>query len=407
VGAETATERAGTRIWLPVGGAALAVGLVYMAIFAVPPLITVFVDDLGLSHAQAGGLMSVAVAGLGLGSLVSGPLANRFGNVRVVVAGLVLCAAASFSFALTTSFGLFLLCRAAVGLAGGFIYAPGLTLVVRLLPPRRANVGVGIFLCGLAIGGTVAFFATRLLEDALGWRWPFWIYGVACAAGSAAVLALAGSASSRRAGPAAAGAGALRLLARSRPFVLLCTGLFVALFVAYGAFTWIAPYLDESAGFSTGEVSLTLTLMTLAGIPGTLLAGWLADRTGRPVGVASAALALTMAMVVFAVVGNPSFAAATLVAVAAALGINAALIPLYALPPVLFEPAVAVTGSGVAAASGMAGAIVSTYFGGYLIGATDGYGPAFAVYTVAAAAAVFVLLPAVALSLRGARDRAT
>jgi predicted MFS family arabinose efflux permease len=377
-----------------------------MALFAVPPLITVFVDDLGLSHAQAGALMSVAVAGLGLGSLVSGPLANRFGNVPVVVAGLVLCAAASFSFALTTSLGLFLLCRAAVGLAGGLIYAPGLTLVVRLLPARQANVGVGVFLCGLAVGGTVAFFATRLLEDALDWRWPFWIYGLACAAGAAAVLALAGSALPRRAASGAAGAGVLRLLARSRPFVLLCTGLFVALFVAYGAFTWIAPYLDESAGFSTREVSLTLTLMTLAGIPGTLLAGWIADRTGRPVGVASAALALPVAMAVFAVSSSPSFAAATLVAVASALGINAGLIPLYALPSILFDPAAAVTGSGVAAASGMAGAIVSTYVGGYLIGATDGYGVAFAIYAVAAAAAAFLLLPAVALSLRRARSRA-
>jgi hypothetical protein len=92
--------------------------------------------------------------------------------------------------------------------------------------------------------------------------------------------------------------------------------------------------------------------------------------------------------------------------VAAALGINAALIPLYALPPVLFDPAAAVTASGVAAASGMAGAIVSTYFGGYLIGATDGYGVAFAIYAVAAAVAAFLLLPAVALSLRRARSRA-
>ena len=48
------TARQGLSLWLPVIGAALAVGLDYLVIFAVPPLITTFVDDLGLSHAEAG-----------------------------------------------------------------------------------------------------------------------------------------------------------------------------------------------------------------------------------------------------------------------------------------------------------------------------------------------------------------
>ena len=37
---------------------------------------------------------------------------------------------------------------------------PALTFVTSLLPPAKANLGVGVFLCGLSIGGTVAFFAT-------------------------------------------------------------------------------------------------------------------------------------------------------------------------------------------------------------------------------------------------------
>ena len=53
----------------------LAVGLTYISVFIVPPLITVFVDDLGLSHSQAGTLMSVYLAGYAVISLVCGQLA--------------------------------------------------------------------------------------------------------------------------------------------------------------------------------------------------------------------------------------------------------------------------------------------------------------------------------------------
>ena len=98
----------GVSPWVPISGAALAVGLSYLVIFSVPPLITTFVDDLGLSHAQAGALMSVCLGGFLVSSLFSGRLARRFGPIPVVVAGLVLCGVASICFALTESLAVFL-----------------------------------------------------------------------------------------------------------------------------------------------------------------------------------------------------------------------------------------------------------------------------------------------------------
>jgi len=401
VGTDSTAKRTGLRLWLPVAGAALAVGLSYLAIFSVPPLITVFVDDLGLSHAEAGALMSVCLAGFLVGSVLSGRLANRFGPAPVMVSGLVLCGVATLCFAFTTSLPVFLACRLVVGLGGGLIYAPGVTLVTSLLPPAKANVGVGIFLSGLSVGGTVAFFATPLLEEGLDWRWPSWIFGAAVLAGAPAVLALSGSAS-RGLGRAAAAVGGYRAVLANRTFRLLCAGLFVALFVAYGVFTWIPPYLDEAAGFSTAQISLTSMSMTLAGIPATFGIGWLADRTGRPLSVAGTALALPLTLAVLALASGISFAGATVVAVLSALGISGGLGPLYALPPAIVGAAAAATASGLAAAAAMAGGITSTYLGGYLVGATDGYGLAFGIYTVAAGLAALLFVPLIARSVRRA-----
>jgi predicted MFS family arabinose efflux permease len=394
------------RRWVAIGGASLAVGLVYLAIFAVPPLIAVLVDDLDLSHAQAGALMSVCLGGFLAGSLVSGRAVARFGTRGTMVAALVVCGAATACLPVGNTFGVFLVCRLAVGIAGGLIYAPGLTLVLSLLPARLGNVGVGVFLAGLSLGSTVAFFATPLLEGALGWRSPFFVFGAVVLVGAAVVWSLIGSAGAARASVFDA-KGVLRELLGNRTLLVTCGAIFVSLFVAYGVFTWIPPYLDEDANLSRAQISVTAMLMTLVGIPATLAAGWLADRTRRPLLVAGVALLLPVTLVVLASTSQISHATATVVAALSAFGVSGGLIPLYALPPTLTRVDVAASASGVAAAFGMAGGIVSTYLGGYLIGATGGYGVAFAAYTITAAVTVFVLLPLLALNLRVVRQAAS
>jgi predicted MFS family arabinose efflux permease len=395
------TARSGISLWTPVLGAALAVGLNYLVIFSIPPLITTFVDDLGFSHAEAGALMSVCLGGFLVASLLSGKLAARFGAVPLVGVALLLTGVASICFGLTESMTVFLLCRAAIGIAGGLIYAPALTFVTSLLPPERANIGVGVFLCGLSIGGTIAFFATKLLEEALDWRWPSWIYGVATLVGAAVAVVLMASARAGR--PAATPGGGYREIIASPAMRSICIGVFVALFVAYGVFTWIPPYFDESAGFTTGEISFASSLMTLAGIPATFGAGWLADRTGRPLTVAATGFALPVSLVVFALTDSPTYGIATLVATVSALGVSGGLAPMYAIPPVLFTGAAAASASGIAAAAAMGGAVTSTYLGGWIVGDGDGYGAAFWMYALAAAVTVLALVPLVAANVRRAR----
>lgn len=404
------TARRGSRgsPWLPVSGAALAVGLSYLVIFSVPPLITTFVDDLGLSHSEAGALMSVCLGGFLVSSLVSGRLARRFGPIPVVVAGLAVGGAAAIGFGLANSLAVFLLCRAAIGVSGGLIYAPGLTFVTAQLPWSRANLGVGVFLCGLSMGGTAAFFATRLLADQLDWRWPSWIYGAAVLIGAVVVTVVSSPSSPRASRDGDTGGAPLRELLSTRPFRLLLVSLFGGLFVAYGVFTWIPPYLDESAGLSAAEISLVSALMTLVGIPATFGLGWLADRSGKPFWVASVTLAAPVLLAIFVLTETPSVGLAIAVAAGSAFGVSGGLGPLYAQPPALFGPAGGGTASGIAASSAMAGAVASTYLGGWMIGATDGYALPFAVYALAAALTGLVLVPSVATSVlrwRGATAR--
>ncbi len=394
------TASTGASPWPRIGGAALAVGLLYVAMFAVPPLITTFVDDLGLSHSQAGALMSITLGAFLVSSLFAGRFIDQFGASRVIVAGLALCGAASICFALSDTYPLFLLCRAALGLAGGLIYAPGIAYVASLLPFSRANFGIGVYLTGLAAGSAVAFFVTKPLAEWLGWRWPFVIFGLAALGGVAVFGTLSGARSRPgiRPGPNRPASPVRRVLA-SPPYRLLLVALCASMFVAYGVFTWVAPYLDESAGFSTAQVSFAAGVMTLAGIPGTFSAGWLSDRTGRPLVVAAAGMAFGLLLALFAATSDPSLAAAMVIASLATFGVSLGLTPLFSLPPLLFEPSAAGTASGLATSAGMAGGVASTYAGGWIVGASD-YAAAFTVYAAIALVTVAGVIPLAGLSLR-------
>jgi sugar phosphate permease len=187
----------------------------------------------------------------------------------------------------------------------------------------------------------------------------------------------------------------------NRPFVALSAVLFASMFATYGVQTWIPPYLDESAGFSAGQISLALTLATVLGIPAPLLVGWLADRTGRPLTVAGAGIGLGATVIVLAVVDVVSYGLATLVTVVATVGVIGGLIPLFTLPAIVVPRDALEVASGIATASAMTGAIIATFVGGALVGATDGYTAAFVLYTAVTAIAVGVLMPWAAATMRG------
>ncbi len=382
-------------------GACLATGPVYMAVFAVPPLITTFVDDLGFSHTQAGLLMASFLAAYAVCSLVSGHVVDRIGATRSMAIGLFICAVATVTFPITSSLGPMLVQRAGIGIGAALVYAPGLRYITALVPPRRASSLLGLYLSSLSVGITIVFFATPRIEDAIGWRWPFVIYGLVLFA--AVLIFVATTFSTERHLKTEVSSAQMVSFARlfeNRGLVLVFVALFVGMFTTYGVYTWIPPFLEEEAGFSVDQVSNATMLLALVGVPAVILAGWLIDRLRRPIGVAGAGFVLALIVVVLAITDQVSFEVATAVAVVASFGISGGLIPLFALPTTIVEPAAVARAAGVATFAAQTGGIVSTYLGGFIIGAADGYTEVFVMYTLAALATAAVVLPAAAFAIR-------
>lgn len=354
--------------WIGVGVASLAVGLLYTAIFAVPPLIApVFTDEQGLSTSDAGLLMTVYLAVYAAASLPAGALADRVGPPRLLAGGLVLAGAASLLFTLTTDFAVQLLLRGLLGLAAACVYPPGIALVRRLLPPERAHTGVGWFTAGLSAGITISYFVTPRLESASGWTWPFTIFGIACLAAVVSLAFIPREGWRANAGQTGTRQPSFRPLVRNGALLAISATLFLVLGSLYGILTWSPPFLDDVAGFSANEVSNASLLVAFVAIPASLLGGWVSARLHRPVLVTVASLLLVLPVVLFAVISADQGALLTTLLVVASFGGSAALVPLSTLPGLVVEPRVAGTATGFALTAAFGGAILCTYLGGWMV----------------------------------------
>jgi predicted MFS family arabinose efflux permease len=390
--------------WLGVGVISLAVGLLYTAIFTVPPLIApIFTDEQGLSTSDAGLLMTVYLAVYAAASLPAGALADRVGPARLIAGGLLLAGIATLLFPLTTAFGVQLALRGLLGLAAACVYPPGITLLRRLLPPERAHVGVGWFTAGLSAGITVAYFVTPRLESSVGWKWPFTIFGIACVVAVASLVLIPREGWRSSVGHAEERTPSMLPLLRNPALLAVSAALFLVLGSLYGILTWTPPFLDDVAGFSADEVSNASLLVAFVAIPASLLGGWASARLGRPVLVTVVSLLLVLPVVLFAVVATGQGALLTTLLVVASFGGSAALIPLSALPSLVVEPRLAGTATGFALTAAFGGAILCTYLGGWMV---DWWGWDVAFIVFAGLAGVAAVVVGLVLAPRLAAPRA-
>ena len=121
---------------------------------AIAPLLPGYVDDLGLSKAQAGILSAAYAAGTLVVALPAGYVAGRIGPRRTVIVGLALIGAASVVFGLVDEFHALVAARLVQGAAGALVWAGALTWIVASAPEESRGSLIGTVL-GIAITGAL------------------------------------------------------------------------------------------------------------------------------------------------------------------------------------------------------------------------------------------------------------
>ncbi|MFN8163565.1 MAG: MFS transporter [Solirubrobacterales bacterium] len=121
---------------------------------AIAPLLPGYVDDLGLSKAQAGVLTASYAAGSLIASLPAGFVASRAGPRRTVIWGLVLLGLSSLVFGVVHDIYLLDAARLIQGVAGALIWAGAVTWLVTTAPEESRGTVIGSAL-GTAVAGAL------------------------------------------------------------------------------------------------------------------------------------------------------------------------------------------------------------------------------------------------------------
>ena len=220
-----------------------------------------------------------ALAGIPLGRL-----ADSASRARIMGWGLTLWSGLTALNGLAWNFWSFLLMRMGVGI-GEASYAPAAnSLIGDLFPADRRARAMGLFMLGLPLGLTLAFFTVGAMVEAFGsWRAPFFLAAV-----PGLLLALflffirepaRGAAEGRVMAAQPVERPLRRLLAIPTFGWLILAGLAFN-FAVYACNLFMVPLLMRYFALTLNQAALSTGLIVgVSGLIGLTAGGWLADRT--------------------------------------------------------------------------------------------------------------------------------
>jgi MFS family permease len=262
---------------------------------AIAPLLPDYVDELGLSKAEAGILSAAYAAGTLVFSLPAGFLASRYGPRRTVVGGLLALGVSSLVFGAVENIALLDSARFVQGVAGALIWSGALTWLITSAPEERRGSVIGTAL-GTAVAGALLGPALGAVAASIGTEAVFGSVLLV-----AAVLAAAAWQLPEAEAPEQQALGEVLATLVSRPVVEAAA--FVAVpSLMFGAIEVLVPLRIDALGGSHGVIAAGF--IAGAGLEAALapMAGRMSDRVGRRLPFVSGLAICAAGMIVIAVV---------------------------------------------------------------------------------------------------------
>ena len=249
--------------------------------------------DLGLSDTQIGLMTGLAFAlfytvlGIPIARYADRPSSSR---PKVIAIALATWSAMTALCGMAQNFMQLLLARIGVGVGEAGCTPPAHSLISDIVPPERRSSALAFYSLGIPIGTLLGMVIGGFLAEWVGWRRAFMIVGLPGVAMALVVwfalrdprrqgerIMLQG----RPVAPAQPMAQALRTVMGSPAFLLLLVAGSSASFLSYGKTTWTTIFFQRTHEMSPGEVGFWFGVINgVAGILGTWLGGYLADRYG-------------------------------------------------------------------------------------------------------------------------------
>ncbi len=263
--------------WMAVFSLAMGVFGLLTAEYLPASLLTPMASDLGVSEALAGQAVTVtAVVALFAGLLVPG-LTRKWDRRVVLLVFSALMIASNLLVAMSSSLTVVLVMRILLGIALGGFWSMAAAVAMRLVSARFVPRALSIIFSGIAVGTVVSVPLGSYLGGLYGWRSAF---AAAAAVGTLTLVFQLFTLPRMAARTTVQTASVLDLL--RRPGIAMgMMGCVLAHTGQYALFTYIRPALESVSHIDVDGLSLMLLGFGVANFIGTLLAGWLMERSLR------------------------------------------------------------------------------------------------------------------------------
>ncbi|ASU81432.1 MFS transporter [Nocardiopsis gilva YIM 90087] len=364
--------------------------------FIIAGLLPLIADDLDVSIAAAGQLITVFAVVYAISAPTLAVVFDRFPKRGVMISGLAVFAVANIAAAFAPGYWILMLARAVAALCAAVVTSAAFTSAAVGAPAGRQGRYLSVLTAGMTVALITGVPLGSWLGGAVGWRATFLLIA------AVGVIAAAGLGIT---GPKISGSAPAPLRERLRPLhdPAVLRLVMVSFLVASGGlmfYSYLAPYTAYVAWDSPSLLTTLLFVVGVAGFGGALFSGRLTDRLGPRLALPVVVGGHTLALALLAVLALTGFGYPIL------LGMLVALWAVFAwgTNPPIQGSIMAAVGSQVgmtALAMNIAGLYLGTGVAGALGGALISL---VGVRYLPIAAALMTLL-SLSLTLRPARER--
>lgn len=238
--------------------------------------------DLEIGRQLFGLVIATQALIYGVSQPAAGLLADRYGSIRVIIAGVVLYAAglwmASFS---TSSFDLFISLGVLVGLGlSGPTQVLVLGAVGKVVPNEKRSLVFGTVIASTSLGMFFFVPGVQQLLDTLGWRETFIILAVLISILPLITIGLRTGTTVQPSGPPQSLREAIGEAGSHSGYLFLTAGFFVCGFHVTFIGTHLPAFLIDN-GVSSTAAAYSLALIGLCNVAGAYIFGALGDRYSK------------------------------------------------------------------------------------------------------------------------------
>ena len=274
--------------------------------FVIVGLVPTIAEQLSISLPSAGLLVSIYALGVAIGAPVLTALTGKLPRKQLLLGLMVLFTLGNLLAWQAPGYATLVLARLMTGLAHGVFFSIGSTIATSLVPKEKAASAIAIMFGGLTVALVTGVPLGTFIGQHFGWRETF------LAVSALGVIALIASAILVPNNIPSRAPASLREQVKvlTHPRLLM---IYAVTALGYGgvftAFTFLAPMMQNLAGFTPGAVSWILLGYGVSVAIGNIWGGKLADKHGAVPALKFIFAALMVLLLVFQFTASIQYAA--------------------------------------------------------------------------------------------------